>query len=548
MSELDRWTQPRTRRDILVAGGKLSLVLAGGSLLAACQTSPAPSTSKTAKNTLVVAEPYVPQNLDREFGAGDPINQELNMQMVEPLMEWKRKLRPDGAYDFDFSGYDPVLAQSWQVSADGRTCTFTLRQGVKSPKGNELTAEVLKWNYDRYFGLKGTGLFFMQVLNIASPDDVKIIDKYTISLTSSKPSSLWLSVQPQHFLGPFDAVEYKSQATSSDPWALEFGKQNIVGFGPYQIQSRIVGQQTVLIPNPNYWGKKPQFDQVIFKEVPQDAIRYSLLLSGDVDMARNLSFAQLAQLKGQSGVKVYDFLSSDLTEFPIQTEHQYLSDKRVRQAMAWALPYDQIIQNIYKGLATQPFGPLPQMFPGFDKTLWPYHQDLNKAKSLLSDAGLANGFSTTITYATGIPEDEPLVLLMQSAFKQVGINAELNKVTPSALSQNEFMGQFDIGLKHGGSNDPDQYYSYFLEYDKDSVINYPRWKNDQVTSLIRQGLVSQDTQQRLRAGKQIQQTIIDEVPYLELGEAGIHWPVRSNVSGIFQRINREIVYADIVKT
>src|SRR5207245_84985 len=137
----------------------------------------------------------------------------LNGQIVEPLMEWKRKRRSDGAYDFDFSGYDPVLAESWQVSNEGKTCTFNLRKGVKSPKGNELTAEVLKWNYDRYFGLQGVGSFFLGVLNIASPDDVKVVGDYSLQLTSTKPSSLWLSVQPQHFLGPFDAVEYKAHAT-----------------------------------------------------------------------------------------------------------------------------------------------------------------------------------------------------------------------------------------------------------------------------------------------------------------------------------------------
>jgi peptide/nickel transport system substrate-binding protein len=231
----------------------------------------------------------------------------------------------------------------------------------------------------------------------------------------------------------------------------------------------------------------------------------------------------------------------------MQTQKPPFTDKRVRQALTWAVPYEEIQKNVYFGLSSQLRGPLTQVTPGADPSLWPYSQNFDRARALLQDAGLGSGFQTELTYPIGLPEDEPMMLLLQSAFRQIGVDARLDKVTPAGLSEKVFTYNYQMGLTHGGANNPDPYYAFFLFYHGDSQQNVSRWGTPESNQLIYDGLASQDMQARLQATGRIQQIVIDEAPYLNMAEPGVHVPMRDNVFGAMARMNRVIRYADLEK-
>jgi len=541
-----------TRRQFTKRAGALALGIVAADLAPLTPASAAvPRGAKlaSAARVLTIASPYVTPNVDRELNNSDQNEQEFNMQCVEPLIEWRKKLRPDGNFDLDFSGYVPVLALKWEITDGGRSIIWHLRPGVKSPAGNELTAEVIKWNVAREFGITGSiGSFQMSILGIDSADQVKVLSKYSVQLTAKTPSSLWLNIQPQHTRGPLDMAEYMAHATKDDPWAMSWGRQNVVGFGPYQLESLVPGQKAVFIQNPHYWRRSatfPNFDQLVFEEVPDPTIRASLLTSGSVDIAKSLSFRQLATLKG---VKINDFKqSSNQDAWTIQTQHPVLKDVRVRQALAYAIPYEQLLKEVYYGFAAPAYGSLVEFSPTLDKSLWPYKLDLGKSKELLKAAGHSDGFTFKFSYPIGLPEDATQALLFQSALEPLGIKVELEQLTPAALNTEIFTFKHDVALFHGGSNDPDPFYSFYLYFIKQSVANLSQYSNPQVQSLVAAGLTSQNTKTRTADSQQVQRDLDRDLPFLWVAEPGVQFPSRTTISGMFPRMTRELVYADLTK-
>ena len=544
-----------TRSDFARYAGGLVLGASGATFLGQAGAASAAGYRRqrftaAQKRTLTIASPFVTSNVEQETNNGDQNQQEYSQQVVEPLVEWKKKLRPDGNYDLDFSGFVPVLATSWQILDGGRSVVWNLRQGVKSPLGNELTGEVLKWNYERMIKSGGVGIVFMLLLGITNPDQIKVLSKYSVKMTVKQPTNLWLSIQPQHVPAPLDAEAYKAHATKADPWALVWGAQNVVGFGPYQIESRTPGQRATFIQNPNYWRRSatfPRFDQLLFQEVPDPTVRQSLLASGDADIAKSLSFRQMSGLKAP--LKVNNFRrSSAQIAYPVNTLKKPLGDVRVRQALAWAVPYDQILKNVFYNIASPTYGPLVQFSPTLDKSLWPYRKtDVPKAKALLQDAGQSKGFDFTFSYTIGTPEDAVQAQIMKTALEPLGIDVSLKQVTAAAMNQAQQTHAFDVSILLGGSNDPDPYYSYWIFFQKKSLVNFSSYYHPTVESLISKLGVTLNPGKRQILSRGIQKQLVHDVPFLWIAEPGVQFPSTGNISGMFPRMIRELVYAELVK-
>jgi peptide/nickel transport system substrate-binding protein len=533
---------------VLGASGAASLLRSPGVARAAGFRRQRLTAAQTRR--LTIASPYITSNVEQETNNGDQNQQEFAQQVVEPLVDWKKKLRPDGNYDLDFSGFVPVLATSWQILDGGRSVIWHLRKGVKSSLGNELTAEGLKWNYERMISSGGVGSVFMLLLGISKPSQIKVLSKYSVKMTVPRPTNLWLNIQPQHVPAPLDAEAYMSHATKADPWALKWGTQNVVGFGPYMFETRTPGQRATFIRNPHYWRRSasfPHFDQLIFEEVPDPNIRQQLLQSGNADIAKSLSFRQMAHLPAP--LKVNNFRrSSAQIAYPVNTLHSPLGDFRVRQAMAWAIPYQDILKNVFYGLASPTYGPLVTFSPTLAKSAWPYKKtDLNKAKALLKQAGHAKGFDMTFSYAIGTPENAVQAQIMKTALAPLGINVNLKQVTAAALNQAQQNHDFDISMLLGGSNDPDPYYSYWIFFLKKSLVNFSHYYNPLVQSLVTQLGLTLNPAKRESLSRRIQVQLNHDVPFLWIAEPGVQFPSRPNISGIYPRMIRELVYAELVK-
>ena len=181
---------------------------------------------------------------------------------------------------------------------------FKLREGVMSNWGNELTAEDVKWTWDRKFGLAAIGGFYTKVSGLSRPEDVRVEGKYTISFNLDNPNPLILKIHPNLYNPIYDSTKCKEVATDDDPWAKGFIENDSAGFGPYKLESMAPRQQAVFAAREDYWQGKPAIDRVIFKEVPTSASRVQLLQGGAVDIAQYLQPLEIKGLKGVPNVEV----------------------------------------------------------------------------------------------------------------------------------------------------------------------------------------------------------------------------------------------------
>ena len=184
--------------------------------VAAASVAIAAATGIAAAETLIVASPQVPEGFD-----GDALKahtQNVVVQTYENLVVYGKKM-VDGRMVNDPSTVEPHLAESWKISPDGKTWVFKLRQGIKSPYGNELTAADVEWSWAKSFAQKRTGNFIARVSNVTG---VKALSKYEVEFTLSAPSSIFLKALTLYVPGIYDSTEVKKHTTADDPWGLKW--------------------------------------------------------------------------------------------------------------------------------------------------------------------------------------------------------------------------------------------------------------------------------------------------------------------------------------
>jgi len=275
------------------------------------------------------------------------------------LMQYKPMWYPDykvcGA-GVSLPGDEAVMgrwAQSWKASADGTTWTFVLKKGIKSAAGNEMTCEDQRWSWERGFEMKGVKVFFAQVIGLKSAQDVTCPDKYTVQFKIKAANPLFLKLMAMNYYGgPFDVTEAKKHATATDPWAKDWLKSNTAGFGPYQLIRNIPGQEMELTRNPNY-EPRPAVGRILIKIIPDSATRLALLKRGEIDFAMRLREREYQEVAKDAKLQVVRHAANFIPYFgPVQT-NPIMANVKVRQALAYAVPYDEIRQKVYLGQGQQ---------------------------------------------------------------------------------------------------------------------------------------------------------------------------------------------------
>jgi peptide/nickel transport system substrate-binding protein len=516
-----------SRREFLHRGA-----LAVGGIAAGTSMGRDPAIADAAaSSTLVVAVAEVPTKLDREYTFEYQAFDVLQNTM-EQLVEWHQVQRPDGSHTLDFSvPMEPRLAESWSYSADHKTLTINLRRGVMSEYGNELTAEDFKWTYDRAYNLKAEGTFFLNTMFLRHPTDWKVTGRYQVQLTPDRPNELLIPIQPQPYMSLFDSTESKKHATPDDPWATKWMATHTAGFGPYKLTNRVSGQELTMEARAGFYRGTPGVKQVIYREVPTSANRLALVGAGEVDVAFNLLPVELAKARNLPGVKVISWPANSLDFVFINIKDPPFDKKQVRQALNYALPKDEILKTAYFGTATPIQSSMPSSWPYFDSSIFPYHEDLAKAKALLSEAGLGGGFTATMSFNTLIPEHETVAILYQTNLRKIGVKLTLEKLPAPTFTQKLLKRAFPLALDRDEPNVPDPGYANFLYFHSKSFYDLSNYHNPQVDDLIDTLIATFDVPRRRSMTRQIQKLIVDDAPWVFGFQPGYHLTMRSNVNG-----------------
>jgi peptide/nickel transport system substrate-binding protein len=311
----------------------------------------------------------------------------------------------------------PGLAIRWESNEDATEWTFYLRQGVKFHDGSELNAEAVKYSIERTMKL-GLGAAY-----IWDPvDTITVVDNYTVKFKLKYPAPLDLIAASGYGAWIFSP---KSTEGRDSAW---FNEGHDTGSGPYMIESYERGRRLIMTRFNDYWGgwKPGQFDKIVFETVEDPTVRQQMIEAGTADVTYELPRENLASLDARDDIVVYTNPSFQNLLGLLNHKKPPLDNKLVRQAISYAFPYKQFIENVMVGYASQAYGPIPAGMWGHSKDLFQYQYDLDKARELLTQAGYPNGgFKLLMTYATGDLDEQQVGELWKAELAKLGIELEV---------------------------------------------------------------------------------------------------------------------------
>ena len=417
-------------------------VVAAVALVASCSSSAKSASSSgtsagtSSKSTLVIVTPNdsITWALDGGIAGTVPgVEPSFNTQATllrNPYVPGKTYSTLEEV-PTSFEGY---LASGYTVSPNGLTYTFKLRDAI-SAAGNHLTSEDVIWSYERHFDTPTSvtpGVSMPVITNVAQ--QFKAIDAHTVSITISNAGyGITLLALLADLTGQiYDSTLLKQHATPSDPYAVKWSANNPnYGFGPYEVENYQPGVQTLLTANPNFVLGPPKIKNILLKVVPDAGTRANLVRDGDADMAEGVLPADLLSLKSNPATKIGEVDDpNEYLEFPLVANKAPFNNTAVRQAMAYAVPYQQIIQNVYHGLAVR-HGPsfLVRSAPGYDGSgFTPFNYDPTLAKQMLAAAGYPNGVSYTLSVSSSEQDAIAAAIQIQTYAAPAGFKITIDQV------------------------------------------------------------------------------------------------------------------------
>jgi peptide/nickel transport system substrate-binding protein len=405
------------------------------------------------------------------------------------------------------------------VKMDGANMIFTLRPDAVYSNGDAVDAAAMKTGYDRIIESGAIASFLLGMGGgVTSSDQFTANEDGTFTIAMSVPNTLIPQCNVMHNTDALNPAEMTANATDTDPWALEFFKANLgIGNGPYKLESYKPDDSIVLVADENYYGDAPFFKKVIMKIVADATQRVQLLKNGDVDTATKIPFPEYEGLSTDENVKTLSIPSNLIVLVSMNVNLEPFDKKEVRQAVAYATPYQDIIEQVYLGQAGEAKSLIPSGMPTHDPSTNQYSYDLEKAKELLATAGYPGGDGLpdiTLTVAGDDQQKERYAIILQDSLKQIGMNVEIQKLAYAQYNELQQGSKLQIWTDEWLSwvNDPFYHLSWLAQ--SESPSNYPKFKSDRADELIAEFTLSDDAAGREAASKEIQAILIEESPYV----------------------------------
>ncbi len=400
-----------------------------------------------AKTDLILGMQLEPPNLDPTGGAAAAIDEVVYANIYEGLT----RFGADGSVN-------PALAESWEISDDGKTYTFKLHAGVKFHDGSDMDANDVKFSLDRAGAEDSTNAQKQLFANI---DSVDVVDAMTVALNLKAPDGNML-----FNLAWGDAVIVA-------PESIESAATSPVGTGPFKFKNWVQGDQIVIEQNEAYWGEPAKLTQATFKFISEPTAAFAAMMAGDIDAFPVYPAPEnLPQLEADPRFSVVLGSTEGETILSTNNKQAPLDDVRVRQAIAHAIDRSAIIDGAMYGYGTPIGSHFAPHNPAYVDLTAKSEYDPEKSKALLKEAGLADGFTTSLklppaAYARRGGE------IIAAQLREVGIIAEISNVEWAQWIEQVFKGK-DFGLtivSHTEPMDIGIYANpdYYFQYDNADV-------------------------------------------------------------------------------
>lgn len=512
------------------------LVLAAVILISGCQDRQSQSSGPNYKNT--TGEPaYGDMIVEATIGepsilipmlAGDSASHAVAGMIFNGLVK----------YDTDLSVIGD-LAESWKISPDGLVITFYLKKGIKWADGVEFTADDVMFGYKTIIDEKTPTAYKEDFLQVKKAE---VLDKHTFRVTYEKPFApaltSWgsLVVLPKHLLEGKDITK------------TDFGR-NPIGLGPYKLLRWTAGQEVAMVANRDYFEGRPYINRYVYKHIPDPATQFLELQAGSIDLMGLTPIQYTKQTKTrffENNFQKFRYPVFSYTYLGFNLKHPWFSDRRVRQAIAYGIDKNEIVDVVLFGLGSPATGP-------YVPDTWPYNPDVKKyaydpemARRLLKEAGWedtdgdgfldkdGHRFDFTILTNMGNSLRKNTATIIQWRLQKIGIKVDIRVLEWSAFI-NEFIDKrrFQAVLLGWGIGiDPDQYDIWHSSKTKSKEFNFVSYNNPEVDALLDKGRRNFDIEERKKAYYRIQEILAEEQPYIFLYVPAATPIVHARVKGI----------------
>jgi peptide/nickel transport system substrate-binding protein len=454
------------------------------------------------------------------------------------------KVRPiDGKPGFFLSKpaeWEGAVAESWSTERDGATIVLKVRKGMKFPSGRPVTAQALKYCFDR--GLQSPGymrLLFPSLIGVKSPEQFEVRDDATFAMRMEQPNPMAMDILALSNNAIMDPDEVKAHATSADPWAADWLKRNIAGIGPYRLVKNEPGVEIVLEAKPGYWRPEPYFQRVVLKFVPNETDRVLLLKRKAIDMVvgrPGLAPKNVKSLEGDPGLKVFNVPDTTCHYLCMNQKKAPFENVKVRQAVNYALPLQAIMPSVLYGYATQMRSPLPHLTPGYSANLSPYKHDIEKARQLMKEAGVKTPIPVKMAVRVGLVTHEQAAVWIQRDLEKIGFKVEIVKETDATFRQVAIKGDHELSVESWQSwvNDP-WYHLNFLMHSRSKFTNASFYSNPLLDRIIDESMAETNPDRRFGNARVAQKILIDDAVWGFLWYDSWTRVMKSDVSGIEKR-------------
>jgi peptide/nickel transport system substrate-binding protein len=526
--------------------------------VAAGALAPAPAIWSAAKadarsETLLIVSEGGPNNLDIHGVGTNVPGYEVSWNCYDRLISHEMKSGPGGVPYYDRDKFKGELAEDMNVG--DMSVTFKLKKNAKFHDGTPVAAKDVKWSLDRAVSVGGFPTFQMSAGSLTKPEQFVMVDDNTVRVDFAKKDRLTIPDLAVIVPCVVNSELVKKNAGEKDPWGLEYTKQQTAGSGAYKVTRWTAGTEVVMERNDEWvGGPLPKIKRVIWRMVPQAGNRRALLERGDADISYELPFKDFQEMKASGKLDVVSLpFSNGIQYIGMNVTKPPFDNPKVRQAMAYAIPYQKIMDAVLFGLANPMFGAATDRPT---EVAWPqptkYSTDMAKAKALLTEAGYADGFETTISFDLNFAGvNEPLCVLVQESLAQLGIKTTINKV-PGANWRTE-LNKKEMPLYtnvFSGWLDYPEYFFYWCYHGNNSVFNTMSYKSPDMDKLIDGARVAAAAGDKATYDTDVKSFVdlaFADVPRIPLYQPFVNVAMQKNISGYQYWFHRRLDYRALVK-
>jgi peptide/nickel transport system substrate-binding protein len=441
----------------------------------------------------------------------------------------------------------PELAEEWNDS--GHSATLKLRKNATFHDGAPVTARDVKWSLDRAIAAGGNPKFQMSTASLSDPAQFVVVDDHTFRIDYDRFDRQLLPNLAFSVPNILNSELIKKNATATDPWGLEWSKSNLAGGGAYQIVDRTPDSISYMRFDNWKSGPLPKTERVIWRVVPSASTRRALLERGDVDTSNEFPPKDIVEMEHEGKVNVVATPIDNAVQFVVMNEKMRPFDNvKVRRAIAYAIPYQKIMDVALFNKARPLFGGSDAVTEATWPQRSPYDTDLSKAKALLAEAGLSNGFETTFSFDAGAAGIlEPMSVLIQESLGQIGVKVTLDKIA-GANWRSSFTGKslpFLTNLFAGWLDYPSYYFEMALG--KTSIFNSGDYGNTSMMAMVHEARFERDPAKYDELVKTFIRIAFDDVASIPLYQPYSYVAMQKRISGYRYWFHRQMDYRTLAK-